>query len=136
MALAGGIVLATVLMWSFANFESCGVFTFSSAGDWNLYFVRTVTVLRRETGLPAHQIERDQVSKMVRDLDLPSSAKRKAIDDFLPSTDADMISYWRSESIDAAIRYKTASVGMTAVATERRVCWNRSLTRERLSSND
>jgi hypothetical protein len=64
-------------------------------------------------------LERQQVLKMVHDLDLPSAAKHKGIDDFFGSTNAEMISYWRSESIDAALRYKKASLVMTAAGIER-----------------
>ena len=75
-ALVIAITLIPYVGWTYSNEKNFGVATFSSLGNFHLYFVRGTSVLRRVTGKPPTVIEQELADRLSRRLgSAPSPSK-------------------------------------------------------------
>lgn len=92
------ISLAPYFLWTYSNQQNLGVSTFSSAGDWNLYFIRGTGVLRRATGAEPTEIEQDLADRIsIATGAIPGS---RTAADYLTTTSPEALDQMRERAID------------------------------------
>jgi 4-amino-4-deoxy-L-arabinose transferase-like glycosyltransferase len=75
-ALVIAIVLVPYVAWSDSNRRNFGVATYSSLGNYQLYFIRGASVLRRVSGKPPGAIEQELADRLSRKLGATPSPSR------------------------------------------------------------
>lgn len=108
------ISLAPYFLWTYSNERNLGVSTFSSAGDWNLYFKRGTGVLRRATGEGAAAIEQDLADRISTATGAAPGSRTAA--DYLTTTDPRALDAMRDEALSIFEAHPAWFVAMYGVA--------------------
>jgi 4-amino-4-deoxy-L-arabinose transferase-like glycosyltransferase len=92
------ISLAPYFLWSYSNERNHGVSTFSTAGDWTLYFIRGTGVLRRVTEQEPKQIEQTLADRISAATGAAPGSKTAL--DYQTTTDSGTLDQMREGAID------------------------------------